>query len=238
MRWVGIDEAGYGPNLGPLVMTAVMAESSVEKSRDGRQPQPSTSGTTCVRQSIARGATRSGSGSTTRRRSFAAARDVSGSRPRLWQQFMPRLRACPRSLRALLEIVGAGTFDDVELSGWLESTRDRRSRSANRWRAGAGGHARARPAGALGRTVADHGCAQRGGGPARFNRGLEDHGLKSAVHYGAFEQLLAWVWGRTPDDVRTEVVGDKHGGRHYYYASTHTFVSRKLDRPRLRGAGG
>ena len=24
-RWVGIDEAGYGPNLGPLVMTAVMA---------------------------------------------------------------------------------------------------------------------------------------------------------------------------------------------------------------------
>ena len=26
MRWVGIDEAGYGPNLGPLVMTAVVAE--------------------------------------------------------------------------------------------------------------------------------------------------------------------------------------------------------------------
>src|SRR3954471_9990760 len=26
MRWMGIDEAGYGPNLGPLVMTAVIAE--------------------------------------------------------------------------------------------------------------------------------------------------------------------------------------------------------------------
>jgi hypothetical protein len=26
VRWVGIDEAGYGPNLGPLVMTAVIAE--------------------------------------------------------------------------------------------------------------------------------------------------------------------------------------------------------------------
>ena len=26
VRWVGIDEAGYGPNLGPLVMTAVVAE--------------------------------------------------------------------------------------------------------------------------------------------------------------------------------------------------------------------
>src|SRR5262249_13352812 len=28
LRWAGIDEAGYGPNLGPLVMTAVVAETS------------------------------------------------------------------------------------------------------------------------------------------------------------------------------------------------------------------
>jgi hypothetical protein len=68
-------------------------------------------------------------------------------------------------------------------------------------------------------------------GPARFNRGLEDHGLKSAVHYQAFEQLLAWVWGRTLDGVRTEVVGDKHGGRHYYYAPlTRTFPGSWIDR--------
>ena len=26
--WVGIDEAGYGPNIGPLVMTAVVAQGS------------------------------------------------------------------------------------------------------------------------------------------------------------------------------------------------------------------
>src|SRR4051794_12604170 len=34
MRWVGIDEAGYGPNLGPLVMTAVVAEGVDERAPD------------------------------------------------------------------------------------------------------------------------------------------------------------------------------------------------------------
>ena len=35
MRWVGIDEAGYGPNLGPLVMTAVIAGSPRDTGDDG-----------------------------------------------------------------------------------------------------------------------------------------------------------------------------------------------------------
>ena len=35
MPWiVGIDEAGYGPNLGPLVMTAVVAEAPDERPPD------------------------------------------------------------------------------------------------------------------------------------------------------------------------------------------------------------
>ena len=34
MRWVGIDEAGYGPNLGPMVMTAVIAVSTAENGTD------------------------------------------------------------------------------------------------------------------------------------------------------------------------------------------------------------
>src|SRR4051794_41570334 len=34
MRWVGIDEAGYGPNLGPMVMTAVVAEGPDDRAPD------------------------------------------------------------------------------------------------------------------------------------------------------------------------------------------------------------
>ncbi len=33
-RWIGIDEAGYGPNLGPLVMSAVVAESPDDRMPD------------------------------------------------------------------------------------------------------------------------------------------------------------------------------------------------------------
>ena len=38
VRWVGIDEAGYGPNLGPLVMTAVIAED--REGRNRLEPDP------------------------------------------------------------------------------------------------------------------------------------------------------------------------------------------------------
>ncbi len=54
-------------------------------------------------------------------------------------------------------------------------------------------------------------------GPARFNRGLADHGLKSAVHYAAFERLLHFIWERAGDGAFTRVLGDKHGGRHFYF---------------------
>src|SRR4051794_5024532 len=34
MLWAGIDEAGYGPNLGPLVMVAVVVETPDERRPD------------------------------------------------------------------------------------------------------------------------------------------------------------------------------------------------------------
>ena len=106
-RWVGIDEAGYGPNLGPLVMTAVVAESS-----DDRPPDlwADLSATVCR----ARGDTdrvwvddskalyRGGQGRDRLEAAcLAAVSTVGGS---------------PDTLGGLLASIGAGTLDDAELT--------------------------------------------------------------------------------------------------------------------------
>ncbi len=68
-------------------------------------------------------------------------------------------------------------------------------------------------------------------GPAQFNAGLEAVGLKSDVHYLAFEQLLRLVWERSADLVPTYVSGDKHGGRHYYFQRlSQSFPDAWIDR--------
>ena len=84
MRWVGIDEAGYGPNLGPMVMTAVVAEST---DRTAQRPVParrSTFGPTWGRPSIAPAVIRIGCGSMIPRPFIVAARDEIASRWPLW----------------------------------------------------------------------------------------------------------------------------------------------------------
>jgi hypothetical protein len=230
LRWAGIDEAGYGPNLGPLVMTAVMAESTDEKSRNG--------GTATLDLWDDLGATVDRAGGDPDRIWVDDSKAIfcgGKGRRRLETSALAAIHAavaaCPRSLRSLLEIVGAGSFDDVELSGWL-----RPSDNQNLGRP-IGGDAGLEDRLAKGPLVPSHGRWRITGvrsvvvGPARFNRGLENHGLKSAVHYEAFEQLLEWVWACTTDGVHTEVVGDKHGGRHYYYAPlTRSFPGSWIDR--------
>ena len=137
----------------------------------------------------------------------------------------------PRSLGALLEVVGAGTFEDAELRGWLSAVDGDGHGPLIEFEPGLEGWLERRPL-----------CPSDGGwqivgvrsvvvGPALFNRGLGDHGLKSAVHYQAFEQLLAWVWERTNGGSPTHVCGDKHGGRHYYYGPlVQSFPGTWIDR--------
>jgi hypothetical protein len=68
-------------------------------------------------------------------------------------------------------------------------------------------------------------------GPARFNGGLAVHGSKAAVHYVAFDRLLRLIWDRALDGALTLVLGDKHGGRHFYLQSLYqSFPEAWIDR--------
>ena len=191
--WAGIDEAGYGPNLGPMVMTAVVAE--------GRSPD--------LWADLATTVSRAG-----------------GDADRLWvddsklvyqgRKGRDRLDAAclaavaasgrgrPATLGALLNAVGAGTLDDVELAHWIDADPPISGDDALSIAPLACEHWRIVEV----RSVVV--------GPMRFNAELDATGSKALVHFRAFARLLDHVWGRVGDDVPASVVSDKHGGRHYY----------------------
>jgi hypothetical protein len=231
LRWVGIDEAGYGPNLGPLVMTAVMAESSREILSDQRGAR-SLDLWDDLRTTVDR------AGGDPDRIWVDDSKAIfcgGKGRRRLETTCLAAVHAAgnsvPLTLKSLLEKVGAGTFDDAELSGWLEPNERENHGPPIDCEPGLEGRLAQKPL-----RPAD-GAWQLIGvrtvviGPARFNKGLDEHGLKSTVHYEAFERLLAWVWDGTSDDFDTDVRGDKHGGRHYYYGPlTRSFPGTWIDR--------
>jgi hypothetical protein len=204
MRWVGIDEAGYGPNLGPMVMTAVVAEGP-----DATPPD--------LWRDLATTVARAGcpSGRLWVDDSKAILRGRSG-RDRLELASLATLAATggapPCSFGAMLAALGAGTFADVELSHWLDaddleiprpSTRGLLERTKN-----------PRPFdGASWRIVAVRSVVV---GPARFNAELAATGSKARVHFAAFARLLLPLWESAADGVPTIIRSDKHGGRHFY----------------------
>src|SRR4051794_31196970 len=205
MRWVGIDEAGYGPNLGPMVMTAVVAEGPDERVPD-------------VWGDLAATVARAGDPSDRLwvDDSKAILRLPSG-RARLEATCLALLAAgrgsAPGTLADFLAALGAGTLDDAELTPWLDEFDDRPERARP--------EAEALPArivrpfeGARWRIAAVHSVVV---GPARFNAGLAATGSKAKVHFAAFARLLGTLWDRAGDGVTTWVRSDKHGGRHFYY---------------------
>jgi hypothetical protein len=207
MRWVGIDEAGYGPNLGPLVMTAVVAEGP-----DSREPD--------VWADLAATAARAGDPSDRLwvDDSKAILRGPAG-RTRLEATCLALLAAAggavPATMAELLAAVGAGTVDDAELTPWHNGGVDARRR-------GEGPFPPSGPPapfmGAPWRITGVHAVVV---GPARFNAALAATGSKAKVHFAAFARLLGPLWDQTGDGTSmgaaTHVRGDKHGGRHFYY---------------------
>lgn len=201
---MGIDEAGYGPNLGPLVMSAVVVESLEDRPFD-------------VWRDLSATISRAGGPPERLWVDDSKALYVGGKgRDRLDAATLAAVapEATPRTFGALLEALRAGTLDEVELSPWLdlgdppypcegsrarcESARLARPFEGARWRIRA----------VLSEVV----------GPARFNAGLDRTGSKARVHFEAFARLLGAAWALADAGSVVHVTGDKHGGRHFYYA--------------------
>jgi hypothetical protein len=240
MRWVGIDEAGYGPNLGPLVMTAVIAEGRNGTDEADPQEWAPPPDLWC---------------------DLAAAVDRAGGDPaRFWVddskailkggKGRDRLEATclavldaagiplPRDAHALLQAVGARGPEETELVRWLEG-----SSSCSCWTAGCalesmGDRLASRPmepADGSWRIVAVRSVVL---GPERFNHRLGRMDSKAAVHFSAFRELLAEAWDLAEDGRPTRVQSDKHGGRHYYLgplidAFPDTWIDRGPEGPDL-----
>lgn len=195
VRWVGIDEAGYGPNLGPLVMTAVVAESI-----DDREPDlwADCEGVACraggppeqiwVDDSKRILATRKGRAQL-ERACFSA---IAGTGLEM-----------PDRLDRLFRAVGAGDLDTIELARWLGPA------GLPQWRVGP-------VPGLLGPGWKLTGIRSVVVGPARFNDRLRAVDSKAVVHFEAFAELLRDAWGRASDGQPTRIRGDKHGGRNFY----------------------
>jgi hypothetical protein len=212
---VGIDEAGYGPNLGPLVMTAVVAEAAagVRDVADAGQELD-------LWRDLGGTVARAG-GDLARLwvdDSKAILRGGKG-RERLEAACLAALHAVgdlPGSMRDLLATVGAGPPAEAELFPWFAAHGDAAAWPWTHSRAAAEQLVAPRPlepAAGTWRLVAIHAVVV---GPSRFNTELAAMGSKSQVHFAAFARLLRRAWERAADGVPTSVTGDKHGGRHYY----------------------
>jgi hypothetical protein len=204
-RWVGIDEAGYGPNLGPLVMSYVSAVGPLDRPPDLWND---------LFETVCR------AGECSRRLWIDDSKAVYAGR-------RGRCRLAAATLSALQTVGGSipGTF--VELSRALGSGRPAET-ELDRWSTGTPAPALIAEADAAFVTEAlrvDHfgsACWRLERlrslilGPQRFNVILQGSQSKAAVHSTVFAELLAEIWEACEDGLETFVQCDKHGGRHFY----------------------
>ncbi|GIW86843.1 MAG: hypothetical protein KatS3mg108_1167 [Isosphaeraceae bacterium] len=198
--WIGIDEAGYGPNLGPLVMTAVVAAGEGADRPD-------------LWNELAGLVDRAG-GQSDRLWVDDSKRVYAGrkGRDRLRDGTLAVLASAglgiPADVRNLIAVLDPTDSTYGELSGWLEPPLVPESLPStplttlrcDRWA-----------------VVAAH---ARVVGPARFNQLVAEEGTKAGAHGRIFQEVVKAAWdGRGESTCNLQA--DKHGGRHRYLALLH-----------------
>lgn len=199
MRWVGIDEAGYGPNLGPIVMTAVVAEGEGERPPDlwgdlaGRVSRAGGPGH-CLWVDDSKAIYKARRGRDRLEAATLAVVDALGAAPTVDPV---RLFSC----------LGAGADDEVEFLSWIDPPLPARHPENNlHWSQHVGRNPLRQPPWRIARVRAIV------MGPNCFNKLLHRAGNKASLHFALFSRLLADIWG----EGETCVQSDKHGGRNFY----------------------
>lgn len=214
MRWVGIDEAGYGPNLGPMVMTAVTAELDPALASPPHEAPAELDLWVDLAAAVDRAA---GDPARLWVDDSKAIHRAKNGRERLEIGCLAVLDAAigarPGSFAELVNALGPG--EQFDLEPWT-SPSARIALSRRRWQAHDVALILDR------RPLEPHAKPWRITGvdvvvvaPARFNEGLARSGSKATVHFEAFARLLRTAWEREPARP-TRVVSDVHGGRRYY----------------------
>jgi ribonuclease HII len=207
MRWiVGIDEAGYGPNLGPLVMTAVAlrAPDAVADANLWRLLKKA------VRRSTNKDARRTMIDDS--KAVYSTAKGIEDLELGVLATVLHNLVSEP-TLSSYLQVLAGDALADLGLENWYVGERRLPVRvDVVRWR---------RAADRFQSECLEHGLEWRLVRssivcPARFNAWLDHWGTKGAILGQALAPLLRTVRVVDGTDEPIDIRIDKHGGRNHY----------------------